>query len=66
MLIALFAWWYNSGGDQANNLAKTRNRGISGEAGDSSRDHGGLQGTRHRFPVGRSAAAPLVMPGRLR
>jgi hypothetical protein len=39
---ALFAWWYNSGGDQANNLTKTRNRGISGERGDAYRDQGGM------------------------
>lgn len=39
---ALFAWWYNSGGDQANNITKTRNRGISGERGDPYRDQGGM------------------------
>jgi hypothetical protein len=39
---ALFAWWYNSGGDQANNATKTRNRGISGDRGDDYRDQGGL------------------------
>jgi hypothetical protein len=32
----------NSGGDQANNIAKTRNRGISGERGDPYRDQGGM------------------------
>jgi hypothetical protein len=37
---ALFAWWYNSGGDQANDIIKTRNRGISGERGDPYRDQG--------------------------
>ena len=39
---ALFAWWYNSGGVQANNTTKTRNRGISGERGDPYSDQGGM------------------------
>jgi hypothetical protein len=42
ILIVLFAWWYNSGGDQANNITKTRNRGVSGERGDPYRDQGGM------------------------
>ena len=42
VLIVLFAWWYNSGGDQANNITKTRNRGVSGERGDPYRDQGGM------------------------
>jgi hypothetical protein len=32
----------NSGGDQANNITKTRKRGISGERGDAYRDQGGM------------------------
>ncbi len=39
---AVFAWWYNSGSDQANNITRTRNRGISGERGDPYRDQGGM------------------------
>lgn len=42
VLATLFAWWYSSGGDQANNTTKTRNRGISGERGDPYRDQGGM------------------------